>query len=359
MKSISLCMIVKNEEEVLDRCLKSICDIVDEIIIVDTGSTDNTRKIAEKYTDKIFEFQWINDFSAARNYSYSKATRDYILWLDADDIILKEDVEKFLKLKERLDEEVDLVMMKYNTGFDKDGNVTFSYYRERLSKRSNNYKWREPVHEYLEFGGNIIYSDICITHKKEHLPVPGRNLTIYKNLLSKGRVLSPRGLYYYARELFDNEKYDEAIKYFNKFLNTEKGWVEDNINACFNLSVCYDIKNDKKNMLRILIKSFEYDTPRADICCQIGYFYLKNSEYEKAIFWYKLAAEIRPELNSLGFTSHDYFGYIPNIQLCVCYDKLGNLEEAIKYNEKAAQFKPNEEAIAYNRDYFKRVLESK
>lgn len=355
MNSISLCMIVKNEEDVLDRCLSSVRDIVDEIVIVDTGSTDNTKGIANKYTDKVFDFQWINDFSAARNYSFSKATKDYILWLDADDVILKEDIEKFLKLKGSLNENVDVVMMKYNTGFDEDGKVTFSYFRERLSKRINSNKWREPVHEYLEIGGNIIYSDVCITHKKEHVSVPGRNLAIYKSLLSKGRQLSPRGLFYYARELFQSEKYDDAIKYFNKFLNSEKGWIEDNINACFNLSVCYDVKNDKKNMLKILLKSFEYDTPRADICCQLGYFYLKNREYEKAIFWYKLASNIKPAPNSLGFISHDYFGYIPNIQLCVCYDKLGNLQEAIKHNEKAAEFKPNDGAVAHNREYFKSI----
>jgi Glycosyl transferase family 2. len=77
--TISLCMIVKNEELTLDRCLTSIKDAVDEIIIVDTGSTDLTKNIGKKYTDKIFDFKWIDDFSAARNFSFSKATMDYIL----------------------------------------------------------------------------------------------------------------------------------------------------------------------------------------------------------------------------------------------------------------------------------------
>ena len=74
MPTISLCMIVKNEENVLDRCLSSIADLMDEIIIVDTGSTDRTKEIASKYTDLIYDFPWINDFSAARNFSFSKAT---------------------------------------------------------------------------------------------------------------------------------------------------------------------------------------------------------------------------------------------------------------------------------------------
>lgn len=356
MISISLCMIVKNEEDVIARCLNSAKDIVDEIIIVDTGSNDNTKEIAKKYTDKIYNFKWIDDFSAARNYSFSKASKDYILWLDADDIILEEDQVKFKDLKQSLDKAVDIVMMKYNVGFDDNGNISLSYYRERLLKRECNYKWREPVHEYLEIGGNIINSDICITHKKEHAAVQGRNLAIYKNMISEGKLLSPRGLFYYARELYHNDRYDEAIKYFNKFLDSEKGWIEDNINACFNLSICYHHLNDKKNMLKILIKSFEYDNPRAEICCQLGFYHFERMDYEKAIFWYKLAGEIKEPKNGWGFISHDYYGYIPNIQLCVCYDKLGNIHEAIKYNNKAAEFKPNDASVAHNKAYFAEVL---
>ena len=67
-------MIVKNEEKVLARCLDSIRGFVDEIIIVDTGSDDDTKRIARKYTDKVYDFEWIDDFAAARNYSFSKAT---------------------------------------------------------------------------------------------------------------------------------------------------------------------------------------------------------------------------------------------------------------------------------------------
>lgn len=192
MVTISLCMIVKNEQDVIARCLDSVKGIVDEIIIIDTGSTDNTKEIVENYTDTIFDFQWIDDFSTARNYSFSKATKDFILWLDADDVILEEDMSKFIDLKQNLETTVDVVMMKYNVGFDKDGNITLSYFRERLLKRLNNNKWREPIHEYLEICGNIINSGICITHKKEHAAVKGRNMYIYEKILAEGKNLSTR-----------------------------------------------------------------------------------------------------------------------------------------------------------------------
>ena len=100
--TISLCMIVKNEEAVLARCLDSVRDAVDEIVIVDTGSTDRTKEIARGYTEKVFDFEWIDDFSAARNYAYAQATMDYQMWLDADDVLPACEREKLLRLKQTL-----------------------------------------------------------------------------------------------------------------------------------------------------------------------------------------------------------------------------------------------------------------
>ena len=89
-------MIVKNEEAFLSQCLESIKDVVDEIIIVDTGSTDNTREIARQMGAKVFEFPWTNDFSAPRNESIRQAAGHYILWLDADDRMDPEEITKLL-----------------------------------------------------------------------------------------------------------------------------------------------------------------------------------------------------------------------------------------------------------------------
>jgi glycosyltransferase involved in cell wall biosynthesis len=115
-------MIVKNEAVVLARCLDSAKDIVDEIIIVDTGSIDATKAIALGYTDKVYDFKWINDFSAARNFAYSKATMDYQFWLDADDVLPEKSQKELLALKETLDPAYDIVTMKYQTHFDDRGN---------------------------------------------------------------------------------------------------------------------------------------------------------------------------------------------------------------------------------------------
>ncbi len=97
--TISLCMIVKNEERVLARCLDSVADLMDEIIVVDTGSTDRTKEIASRYTDLIYDFVWTDDFSAARNFAFSKAHMDYIYSADADEVLGEENRERYLLLK--------------------------------------------------------------------------------------------------------------------------------------------------------------------------------------------------------------------------------------------------------------------
>ncbi len=352
MITISLCMIVKNEEDTLARCLESVQDIVDEIIIVDTGSTDKTKEIAARFTSAIYDFQWLDDFSAARNYSFAQATMDYILWLDADDIILEPDRQKLKKLKETLDSSVDFVMFKYNTGFDSQGKVTFSYSRERLSKRTANLRWLEPVHEYLPMSGKIINSDICITHHKIHPSAGGRNLKIYEKTVAEGKELSPRGLYYFARELKDNARYEEASAYFTRFLDSGKGWVEDNINACAELAGCYKATGRTDDYLKTLLRSFEYAAPRAEICCQVGYHFKDRAKYEEAVFWFDLATKLQKPINSWGFRREDYWGYIPCMELCVCHYRLGNLKAAIKYNNKAGTYKPNDPAVTYNRKFF-------
>lgn len=351
MTTISLCMIVKNEEDVIARCLESVSELVDEIIIVDTGSTDKTKEIVKKFNSKVYDFKWIDDFSAARNFSFSKATKEYIFWLDADDVLLEEDREKFKHLKAALEPSVDIVMMKYNYAFDEYGNVTLSHFRERLSKRTKKFRWIDPIHEYLEYTGNIINSDICITHKRVH-NAADRNLKIFESMLSKRREFSPRNLFYFAKELYYNGRYDDAITYFNKFLDTGKGWVEDNISTCYELSKCYFYKNEKENVLKILLRSFEYDTPRAEICCQLGYYYMETSDYNKAIFWYELAERLKKPENCWGFISNDSWGYLPCIQLCVCYYRLGNIEESKRYNGMAAEYKPDSPAVLYNKKFF-------
>jgi glycosyltransferase involved in cell wall biosynthesis len=354
MITVSMCMIVKNGEATIERGLESIKDLVDEIIIVDTGSTDRTKEIAYKYTDKVYDFEWIDDFSAARNYSYSLATKDYILLMDDDDVLLEEDQKKFLELKKTLDPSVDSVTMKYNIGFDEFGNVTFSYRQNRLVKRSKNFKWVGCVHEYLAVYGNIINSDVCITHKKVKY-TPKRNLEIYQKKLARGEEFTLRDILYYGNELYDNKMYDEALKYYHKFLDSKQGWIEDCIRVCGNISDYYRSINKLEEARSYTYKTFEYDCPRAEACCRIGFSFLQEQKYRQAIFWYETATKLEKPKNSWGFFTESCWTWLPHLQLCVCYDRIGEHRKAFEHNEIALSYRPNDERMLYNRRYFESI----
>ena len=128
MITLSLCMIVRDEEAVLARCLDSAQGIADEIVLVDTGSRDRTKEVAARYTDRIYDFPWRNDFSAARNYALSLARMDYCFWLDADDVIPEKSREALRNLKSALPPETDLVMLRYDMGLGPDGTPSCSFF---------------------------------------------------------------------------------------------------------------------------------------------------------------------------------------------------------------------------------------
>ncbi|MDQ0270946.1 glycosyltransferase [Cytobacillus purgationiresistens] len=361
MITISLCMIVKDEEEVLHQCLSSIVDICDEIIIVDTGSSDKTKEIAEQFTSNLFDFEWIDDFAAARNFAFSKANMEYILWLDGDDLLLHADQTKLKALKENLSNDVDAVTMLYHLAFDEFGHSTFSSRRHRLVRKDREFKWIGPVHEYLEVGGNIIQSDIVIQHRKSNKTNDNvqsdRNIKIYEKRLEKGEEFSPRDLFYYANELKDHQQFDKAVLYYVEFLLTKKGWVEDEVRSCINLASCYRNLGDEEKVHEALVLSLKYDVPRPEVSCQLGDIYKEKNMYKKAIIWYKLAVEVDID-DTLGFKQEIYSTWYPHLQLCYCYWQIGEQELSIKHNSIAKKFRPDDSRIIYNDQFYNEYFKS-
>lgn len=341
MVSISLCMIVKNEQSVIERCLESIYKFVDEIIIIDTGSTDKTKEICEKYAN-VYDFEWCDDFSKARNFSFSKANCDYIMWLDADDIVPDKTLKKLMNWKQQNDNNADVVMLPYKL------NDNFIYYRERILKREKGFVWQGAVHECIQPSGKIIYLDAVIEHHKIKNN-SDRNLKIYEKNEDK---LDTRGKFYYARELLTHGYIDKAIKMFEIFLEDKNAWLENKLEAYRNLASCYICKSEFNKAKELLIKSLELDIPRAETCCDLAMIYIKLNKYNQAKFWYETAYKCTPDTQNGGFISLDCYGYLPCIGLCVCYDKLGDKKSANYWNERAGVFKPDSEAVIFNRKYF-------
>ena len=200
MITISLCMIVKNEERVLKRCLDSVRDLVDEIIIVDTGSTDATKRIAAGYTDKIYDLTWNDDFSAARNFAFSKATKEYIYSADADEVLSEENRRRFRLLKETLLPEIEIVQMKYGNQLQNGTVYNFDEeYRPKLFRRQRSFVWEEPIHETVRLEPVVYDSDIVITHMPEQNHA-GRDLANFRKQIAQAKA---EGVSLYAMALGD------------------------------------------------------------------------------------------------------------------------------------------------------------
>lgn len=358
MVTISLCMIVKNEEETLARCLDTVKDIVDEINIVDTGSTDRTVEIAKQYTDRVFYYEWTNNFSAARNESFKYATKDYILYLDADDVVLEADQAKLKELKETLDPSVDSVSMYYDAGSDEFGNVTLRYRRNRLLKREKNFQWYGDCHNYINVRGKIINSDVSITHKKVRHAV-GRTVSVFEQKISRGDTFSPRDYFYYGNELRENGRHEDAIKSYDTCTSMKEGWVEDKIFACIHRGDCYRALNDTNNELTSLFESFKYAPPRAEACCRIGYNFHRKRDYKTAAYWYEQAAQQVPDPDRWSFIYNAYYTWYPHLQLCVCYYHMGDHQKSYEHNEEAAKYRPTDPSVLYNRKLFENIAINK
>lgn len=355
MIEISLCMIVRNEQNSLPRCLSTVKAIADEIIIVDTGSTDDTKAIAASYGAVIYDFTWIDDFSAARNFAFSKATREFIFWLDADDYLKEQDQQRFIELKRSLPEGIDSVNMQYNLAFDAAGNVTASLRRNRLVRRSCNFKWIGPVHEYLEVYGPAYSSGVCVSHEKDKA-YTDRNLRIYQKRAAAGESFSPRDQFYYANELRDHGMNKEAGEYYEQFLNGGRGWIEDNYQACLRLSECRERLGDKEGAFTALCRTLQYDQPRPEFCCRLGAWHLEKGQLIPAVYWYEMALMLPRNKDSMGMRNEAYSTWLPNLQLALCYDRLGQHEKASLFNETALRYQPAHPSMLYNRNYFKKLL---
>jgi glycosyltransferase involved in cell wall biosynthesis len=214
---LSVALIVKDEAKILSKCLDSVKD-ADSIIVVDTGSTDKTIEIAKKYTDKIYHFPWVNDFSKVRNFAKEKCTGDWIYSIDADHQLLT----PISHVKEVISKTKNRVLnIKSKSGIN-------WHYRAVLFKNDPDIKWVGKVHENLNILGeenteierNCDYSD---NHKKN----PERNLNILKTMEK-----TPRILFYLAKEYLDLKQYDKAIETFDQYLKVAT-WLDEKAEAYY------------------------------------------------------------------------------------------------------------------------------
>lgn len=356
--TLSLCMIVKNEEAVLARALSTAAVYADEIIIVDTGSNDGTVDTARRFTDKVYSFKWAEDFAAARNYAVSKSTCDYWMWLDADDIVSLDSARKISRIKNSLDGSVDIVMLPYVLETDAAGKPIFSYYRERIIRRGAGLEWKGRVHEAVELRGTVVKRAPFILHAKPTGRLGGtRNLDIYKKMVADGETFSPRDTYYHARELYYNGETENAAARFREFIDMPNGFVANRIDACIMLSRCYAKLG--RDAAAPLFESFKFGLPTGEACCEIGLWFFGKSEYRTAIYWFERAAALKPDPDSGAFVDKDCYGFLPFVWLTVCHDRQGDVASAYKWHLRAKKLRPDHPSVVANDKYFDGIINRK
>lgn len=231
---ISVCMIVKNEEALLERCLESVKDF-DEIVICDTGSEDKTVEIAKKYTDDVHFFKWVDHFGKARQFSKDKSKADWIITVDADEY-LECSIEHVREVVERADKEgfvfVDTrVVPEGSEKVEGAGN-----WFPRIYKNIPEITWHGAAHNYLAYNGESagtvgksIKSDIRIiygyspAHKKD----PERTLRILKGAIEKDPELT-RERYYLAREYFYRKNWEKTLEHLDEYVKRSRFLGEKN-----------------------------------------------------------------------------------------------------------------------------------
>lgn len=331
MVRISVCMIVKNEEDVLARCLDSLRGIWDELIIVDTGSTDATRRIAAGYTDQIYDFSWTGSFSDARNFAFSKAGMEYIYSADADEVLDEENRERFLTLKETLLPEVEIVQMKYGNQLSFGTVYNFDEeYRPKLFKRLRTFQWIEAIHETIQLEPVVYDSDIVITHmpKGSHT---ARDLEAFERLIQKEGSLSKRLFEMYARELFvsgTDTDFVAAAPFFQEATANPELGEEELLMACCAAATGARLRGDGISFFKYALKAVTLKGC-SEICLELGRFYLEEGDLEEAAVWlYNAVYETTPVLNI--HTGGDEALAL----LAVCYRRYGNEEQAEIYEKE-------------------------
>ncbi|MGN4669562.1 glycosyltransferase [Bacillus cereus group sp. MYBK234-1] len=222
--SISLCMIVKDEEHCIEECLKHVCDLVDEIIIVDLGSSDNTINICKKYTKNVYCKTWDNHFAEARNFGIEKATKDWIFYLDADEVIEKiKPTSLKILLKKTQATIINLPILNYVGENLADYNQIFFSYQTRIFKNGIGIKFQNRLHETLCVPCEILESDIetfkinihHFGYLKQVVKLKKKNKRNTELLIAEIRNPNPWIDYHIGSELYREKFYNFALYFLN------------------------------------------------------------------------------------------------------------------------------------------------
>lgn len=334
--TIALCVIVKNEAHNLPRLLKSVEGCFDEICITDTGSTDETVKIAEEAGCKVSHFNWVYDFSAARNFNFEQAESDFICWLDADDEL--DSKEKFILWRDTCLGLDDYVLARYDYAHDSAGSPTCQFLRERVVRNHSGFKWSYFIHEGIKPYSTrpqvrTGHAPWVVKHRRSQKDIEvdkSRNLKIFEHHKDG---IDARMTYYWGKELFENGKQFDACMKFQEALKMPELELHDRILAMQYIGYCYIHLNQFDRAIDISLTGLQLSPNRAEFFTNIGDSYLKKGQIVNCIPFFEAASNCQVQqqgVESTIFSNHDLYTKYPRNQLARAWFHLGNLDKAIE-----------------------------
>lgn len=333
----SLSMIVKNGAEHIAATLESAKPFCDELVVLDTGSTDNTVEIAKAHGARVFHFDWVDDFGAARNESLKHCRGKWVMWLDCGDLIPPASAQGFIALKQHLattTDKVDFVWCNINRGITDEGAVVFKFNTPRVFRKASGTTWVGAVHEYLDFSNQnaLLWPTAWVDDPLALTNVPTeRNIKILRRLLDEGDT-STRTAYYYANELRDHKRWDEAVQAYEDFLAMNYfSW--EHYDSLISLGTCHRQLGDEEAACDTYFRALRFDATRAEAFCALGDLAYDKQNWRAAMGFYKaVVGMVRPVE---GFVLETCYTWLPHDRLAVCYGNLGLLDDAIDATNKA------------------------
>lgn len=344
MIPISVCIIGKNEEKNIEKCLAPLMPYGFEIIYVDTGSTDRTKELAAKYTDKIYDFEWIGDFSAARNFSLSKASHNYVLVVDCDEYLTALDPEGLrAAIEAHPPKSVGQILRKSYS----DSHYRKKYTLERVDRlfHKRNFHYIYLIHEQVADirTDRTDYERYDIPAEFEHVGYVGtldeKRIKAERNnaLLFKEIEQNPTEPYFYFQiaqsyNLIDD--YENAYQYYKKAfdlpLNLENGWVHVMANNFINVMVQTGRAAEALALYTPVYGDYAHSQ---QFLCSFGALYLNQEPPQplKAMMEFVKALQCTPETEAEDFSGMALFS------MGFANELLGNTAAAASFLMKSAE----------------------
>lgn len=344
---ITLCLIVKNEQDNLKKCLSCVKSYVDEIVVVDTGSEDATKKIASEFTDKIYDFVWCRDFAKARNFAISKASNHWILVLDADENVISFDLEcikRFIK-DEQTSQAVGRIKIK--NIMDLSGESKDNIERINRFFNKNYFRYEGKIHEQIvSIDGKLFESkniDIEVEHlgyTKEYLEKTNkleRNINLLKEAIDVNSE-DPYLYYQLAKSYYLLRDYATSIYFFEKALSYNLNYKLQYV-ANLIETYGYALINSGEYGKALDIEKYNAYYNNADFYFLMGLVYMNNGLFSLSVEKFIGCTEFKSS-NVSGLNS-----YLAYYNIGVIYEAVGNKNDAIKYYELCGTYKSALERI--------------